>query len=271
MIALIDLQRILELMPKLYTVSSMADFPDLTLYLLATLIDLDPVMNLGLLAPYTSSNHPAPSRIFPSAPSQDTERLPFLPHSLDRYLQAATRICDYSIESTSDRLSCGYWRCLQPIEPEDGIDKIVIDSLNPTITHAIYLLETDVICLTISRSLPTMSHRDQSLLTLIRPHLIQAYHNAIAYTQLQAQLDLQPTARSVDLLSIESIRSIGLTQREAQVLWWIAQDKSNCEIAKILECSLGTIKKHLEHIYNKLQVQSRTAAVLSAMGKLGEK
>ncbi len=271
MLALIDLQRISELMPKLYTASSMADFPDQTLHLLARLIGLDPVGDLVTLATSLASNQLTPLKTFPFKQSENIERLPFLPDDLDRHLHTATKISDCSIESNSHRLLCGYWRCLQPIKPEDGLDKIVSDPLDPTITHAIYLLQTDVICLTISRSVPMMSERDRSLLTLIRPHLIQAYHNVIAFTKLQAQLDLQLKQRSIELLSIESIKSIGLTNREAEVLWWIAQDKSNCEIAKLLECSLGTIKKHLEHIYAKLQVQSRTAAVVSAIGRLSEK
>jgi DNA-binding CsgD family transcriptional regulator len=53
------------------------------------------------------------------------------------------------------------------------------------------------------------------------------------------------------------------------VLFWIARDKSNGEIAKLFNCSLSTIKKHLEHIYQKLDVQSRTAAVMSALSQLG--
>lgn len=271
MIALVDLQRISELMPKLYTVISMADFPDQTLHLLARLIGLDPVVGLVNIATSLASSHLKPLKTFSLKQRKTIKRLPFLPYNLTRHLHTATKISDCSIESNSYRLLCGYWRCLQPIKPEDGLDEVISDPLDPTITHAIYLLQTDVICLSISRSQQTMSERDRSLLTLIRPHLIQAYHNAIAFTELQAQLDLQPKARSSELLSIESIRSIGLTKREAEVLWWAAQDKSNCEIAKLLECSLGTIKKHLEHIYDKLHVQSRTAAVMSALAKLGEK
>ncbi|MEG4491398.1 LuxR C-terminal-related transcriptional regulator [Microcoleus sp. D3_18_C4] len=69
--------------------------------------------------------------------------------------------------------------------------------------------------------------------------------------------------------SISTLESLGLTKREAEVLFWIAKDKSNAGIAKVLGCSEGTVRKHLEHLYGKLSVQTRTAAVMVAMEKLG--
>lgn len=49
--------------------------------------------------------------------------------------------------------------------------------------------------------------------------------------------------------SVSSLELLGLTPREAEVLFWVAQDKSNAAIAKVLGCSQGTIRKHLEHIH----------------------
>jgi DNA-binding CsgD family transcriptional regulator len=69
--------------------------------------------------------------------------------------------------------------------------------------------------------------------------------------------------------SISALELIGLTQREAEVLFWVAKDKSNAAIAKILDCSKGTVRKHLEHIHRKLGVQTRTAAVMVALERLG--
>ncbi len=69
--------------------------------------------------------------------------------------------------------------------------------------------------------------------------------------------------------SISSLELLGLTKREAEVLFWIAKDKSNAAIAKVLGCSQGTVRKHLEHIHDKLGVQTRTAAVMVALEKLG--
>ena len=69
--------------------------------------------------------------------------------------------------------------------------------------------------------------------------------------------------------SISTLESLGLTKREAEVLFWITKDKSNAGIAKVLGCSEGTVRKHLEHLYGKLSVQTRTAAVMVALEKLG--
>ncbi len=53
----------------------------------------------------------------------------------------------------------------------------------------------------------------------------------------------------------------GLTSRECEVLNLVAAGCSNQEIARHLVLSPSTVKKHLEHIYSKLAVHSRTAAV----------
>jgi DNA-binding CsgD family transcriptional regulator len=54
--------------------------------------------------------------------------------------------------------------------------------------------------------------------------------------------------------------SFGLTSREAEVLRWIAMGKTNNEIATILGMQTGTAKKHVEHIFEKLGVETRTSA-----------
>jgi len=61
-----------------------------------------------------------------------------------------------------------------------------------------------------------------------------------------------------------------LTDREAEVLSWIAKGKSNRDIASILSCSPRTVNKHLEQIYEKLQVENRTAAAMHAVRVLSE-
>ena len=53
----------------------------------------------------------------------------------------------------------------------------------------------------------------------------------------------------------------GLTAREHEVLGWVASGKTNQQIAELLVLSPHTVRTHLEHIYDKLGVHSRTAAV----------
>ena len=75
--------------------------------------------------------------------------------------------------------------------------------------------------------------------------------------------------RDLPSFSIPALELLGLTKREAEVVFWIAKDKSNTSIARQLGCSKGTVCKHLEHVYKKLGVQTRTGAVMLALEKLG--
>ena len=65
-------------------------------------------------------------------------------------------------------------------------------------------------------------------------------------------------------------RRFDLTGREAEVLYWLAQGKSNRDIAEILTCSPRTVNKHLEQVYAKLAVDNRTAAAMLAVRVLME-
>jgi DNA-binding NarL/FixJ family response regulator len=60
--------------------------------------------------------------------------------------------------------------------------------------------------------------------------------------------------------SLERRTSAPLTGREAEVLSWLAKGKTNRDIADILGMSPRTVNKHLEHIFEKLGVETRTAA-----------
>lgn len=53
---------------------------------------------------------------------------------------------------------------------------------------------------------------------------------------------------------------LNLTDREAEVLYWIANGKTNREVAEILVMSPRTVNKHLEQVFPKLGVENRTAA-----------
>jgi DNA-binding CsgD family transcriptional regulator len=63
-------------------------------------------------------------------------------------------------------------------------------------------------------------------------------------------------------LSVEDLTFLGLTKRETEILYWIACGKSNPEIAILCNISKRTVHKHVEHIYTKLGIETRTAAIL---------
>jgi len=62
----------------------------------------------------------------------------------------------------------------------------------------------------------------------------------------------------------KAIKALGLTRRELEMLGFLAQGKSNKEIARDLGLSPNTIKTHLANLYEKLGVKNRTQAVMSA-------
>ena len=56
-----------------------------------------------------------------------------------------------------------------------------------------------------------------------------------------------------------------LTPRESEVLFWISKGKSNHDIGVILGAKTGTVCKHVEHIFSKLNVENRTSAAVVAL------
>ena len=60
-------------------------------------------------------------------------------------------------------------------------------------------------------------------------------------------------------------RHFGLTQREAEVLLWVARGKSNKDIGEILGMSARTATKHLEQIFVKLGVENRASAAVKSI------
>ena len=67
-----------------------------------------------------------------------------------------------------------------------------------------------------------------------------------------------------------TMQAFGLTLKESEVLYWVAKGKTNRDIGDILGSSPATVKKHLEHIYEKLGVETRTAAAALAMQRVRE-
>jgi DNA-binding CsgD family transcriptional regulator len=89
---------------------------------------------------------------------------------------------------------------------------------------------------------PDFSERDRALLALLRPHLHQAY--------LDAEHRRRPAPQ--------------LTPRHWELLRLVAAGHTNSQIARRLDVTEKTVGKHLENIYTRLQVSSRTAAVTRA-------
>ena len=93
---------------------------------------------------------------------------------------------------------------------------------------------------------PDFSDRDRGLMELLRPHLHQAY--------LDAQRRRSATPQ--------------LTPRQWELLRLVVAGYTNGQIGRRLGVSQGTVRIHLQNIYSRLQVSSRTAAVTRALPDL---
>jgi DNA-binding CsgD family transcriptional regulator len=103
------------------------------------------------------------------------------------------------------------------------------------------------------------SERDRERLELLRPHLAFLYRQACANAGR-----LFPAPRALVPAQPDPLPE-GLTLREGEVMRWLACGKTDAEIAALLAISPRTVHKHLEHIYVKLGVETRTAAVMRSL------
>jgi DNA-binding CsgD family transcriptional regulator len=86
------------------------------------------------------------------------------------------------------------------------------------------------------------TERDQTLVALVRPHALAAYRHA---------------ATAGD--------SIRLTPRQVQLLRLIALGMTNAQIGRRLSIAESTVRKHLEHVFARLRVDNRAAAVVRGL------
>ena len=114
--------------------------------------------------------------------------------------------------------------------------------------------------LVLNRRGQDFSERDRERLELLRPHLAFLYRVACGQAVAdgaQAQPALVPRSPTPS--------PAGLTPREREVVHWLAHGKTDADIAALLGTSPRTVHKHLEHVYVKLGVETRTAAVMRAL------
>jgi DNA-binding NarL/FixJ family response regulator len=94
-----------------------------------------------------------------------------------------------------------------------------------------------------------------------KPDLLSAIRSRLERAVQQAKPEFKPNFDSAKPLETE----LGLTPRVAETLLWLAQGKTNPEIATILGNTESTVKKHVLEIFQKLGVETRTAASLRAL------
>jgi len=111
-----------------------------------------------------------------------------------------------------------------------------------TMAVPIYIDQRLLVSFVFNRAGSAFGDRELQLAETVRPHLANLYRLAGA-----------------------PVSGAPLTPREREVLDWVAAGKTSRDIAAILGASPRTIEKHLERIYDKLGVETRTAAAMRAV------
>jgi DNA-binding CsgD family transcriptional regulator len=116
-------------------------------------------------------------------------------------------------------------------------------------TIAVRVASTPHVSIVLRRRANPFTARERARIALLAPHLTFLWRLAQGSAHPQ-EIVVRATA--------------GLTQRETEVMRWLACGKTDADIAALLAISRRTVHKHLEHIYDKLGVETRTAAVMRA-------
>jgi len=90
--------------------------------------------------------------------------------------------------------------------------------------------------------------------------LVRAIEARLRRSEMQAKGEFKP-----DFSSSAPLEKLGLTPRAAEALLWLAQGKTNSDIATILGITESTVKKHVQEMFEKLGVETRGAAAVCAL------
>ncbi|MFO1477421.1 MAG: response regulator transcription factor [Verrucomicrobiota bacterium] len=93
--------------------------------------------------------------------------------------------------------------------------------------------------------------------------LVRAIEARLRRSEQQVNREFKP-----DFSSATPLLKLGLTPRAAEALLWLAQGKTNPDIATILGITESTVKKHVQEIFDKLGVETRGAAAVRALEML---
>jgi len=93
--------------------------------------------------------------------------------------------------------------------------------------------------------------------------LIKAIETRLRRSDQQGKREFTP-----DFSSFEPLLKLGLTPRAAETMLWLAQGKTNSDIATILGITESTVKKHVQEIFEKTGVETRGAATVRALEML---
>jgi DNA-binding CsgD family transcriptional regulator len=260
--------RLLTLLPALYASQSLKNFPQHAIIWTRRLIDADSVgFNVVNLARQQLALEldPAISEFgsgdIESKAGAALDEHPLIAHFARTRESRALRLSDFVTRRQLHQRGF-YQETLRPLRIEYLIAAPFLDPAT-----------NDHIALSLARESADFDDHDREMLDLLLPHFAQAYRNAQALSRARAPFARGPASgelspRRAQTVPCDQSRRLedclGLSQREASVLLWIAQGKTSAETSLILSISRRTVDKHLERVYQKLKVESRVSAAALA-------
>ncbi len=187
----------------------------------------------------------------PQAALSATDREAF-----DRHFYEHPLVCFHAANHQAGAMRLGDFYCTTALETlplyQDYYRPL---RLRAVMAVPLHVDERMLVSVVLNRHGRDFSERDRQMADLLRPGLAAQLKESYAPSQTgwMAPEGAEPLASCASL-----------TAREKEILQWVGAGKSNAEIAWIMAISPRTVQKHLEHIFDKLGVQNRLAALLRA-------
>lgn len=239
----------LGVLPELYALTPIEDYPVRALSVTRQLIGGDKgdytEVHLGT-GEFRVLVDPEPPQLRSLAPAREAymRQHPVMAHYLRNPAPAAHAISDFLRPSEYHRLGL-YGEFFRPLGVEHQLTVPI--GGEPRGRQA---------GISIDRDRREFSDHDRRLLERLQPHLAAARTNAIRFSQALSR------SRLDGIEPVPAAPLDQLTSRERDVLARIASGQTNAQIARALDISPGTVRKHVEHILARLGVRSRTAAAV---------
>lgn len=252
----VNLRRLTEALPSLYASATPAELPERVLHVVGRLIP--GALHGCTLVDLTAGRRrhvrlaPTPTHVESAVAtfSKFWHQFPLKAHRELTGSGAALAVSDLISRQNFRRLDL-FEHYYRPLGLEDDLSINVSD-------------QRTKMCVCVLRERRGFQTQERLLLDALRPHVLVAQQNAAR------QVAPPPPARGGPIdWSAETLQStLSLTAREADVLLWVAQGKTNPETALILGIQPYTVRTHLEHVFAKLGVETRHAAALCALEAL---
>lgn len=247
-------REVLDALLELYSTPSLATLPTAALQLLRRWIP-------SLFASYYEVEEGSAASAHVCEPEQYTtisaRLLPLLSPRVDGAKHGGTAV---NWEQRVREALKGPLRRSKNSKHEPEVEDVLPIVLEPSV-------DTTVI-MALTRAGQMFTENEHALAASLRPHLLRAYEIVVSLGQRRdaAAAESDPAAASVLLR-----RSFGLTDRESELLYWLVRGKSNREMGVIFNISARTVDKHLQHVFDKMDVENRHAAVVQALQAISSK